>query len=316
MGSPFILFVSTIERRKNHETLYKAYHLLCRAGLKDKLPKLVFVGMPGWGVGDFLKDLELDPLIQGLVVQFNHVNDAELLELYKESLFCVYPSLYEGWGLPVGEALSLGKVVLSSDQGSLPEVGGDLVRYVPAWDPQAWADAILELTMHETELDRLAVKVRSDYRTRTWLDTAKAVAEVVDLLAAEPETNLSLFAGYDFSTQCGLHAGSKIRATGEPGVLLHGPYLSLRPGKYSIEVHLSRKNIAKNSVMFDVTTELGQVTHAKEWLQPMHCAEQDCPDDHTLRFEIDLDKYVDDLEVRCFSERGNLFDIGWIDISN
>lgn len=314
-GSPFILFVSTIERRKNHETLYKAYHLLCRAGLKDKLPKLVFVGMPGWGVGDFLKDLELDPLIQGLVVQLNHVNDAELLDLYKESLFCVYPSLYEGWGLPVGEALSLGKVVLSSDQGSLPEVGGDLVRYVPAWNPQAWADAILELTMHKTELDRLAAKVHSDYRTRTWLDTAKAVAEVVDFLAAEPETNLSLFAGYDFSTQCGLHAGSKIRATGEPGVLLHGPYLSLRPGKYSIEVHLSRKNVAKNSVVFDVTTELGQVTHAKEWLQPMHCAEQGCPDDHTLRFEIELDKYVDDLEIRCFAERGNFFDIGSIDIS-
>jgi glycosyltransferase involved in cell wall biosynthesis len=313
-ASPFILFVSTIERRKNHETLYKAYHLLCRAGLKDKLPKLVFVGMPGWGVGDFLKDLELDPLIQGLVIQLNHVNDAELLELYKESLFCVYPSLYEGWGLPVGEALSLGKVVLSSDQGSLPEVGGDLVRYVPAWNPQAWADAILELTTHEKELERLAAKVSGSYRSRTWRDTAMAVAEVVDHLADAPETNLSLFAGYDFSTQCGMHVGSKIRATGEPGFLMYGPYLSLRPGKYSIEVKLSRKSIAKNGVVFEVTSDRGQVTHAKETLQSLHRAEQDGTDNHTLRLEIDLAEYVDELEIRCRTERGSHFDIGSVDI--
>jgi glycosyltransferase involved in cell wall biosynthesis len=53
----FILFVSTIERRKNHEVLYRAYHLLCRQGKKSELPKLVFVGMPGWGVGELLKYL-------------------------------------------------------------------------------------------------------------------------------------------------------------------------------------------------------------------------------------------------------------------
>jgi glycosyltransferase involved in cell wall biosynthesis len=47
---PFILFVSTIERRKNHEVLYRAYHLLARQGKVKSLPKLVFVGMPGWGV--------------------------------------------------------------------------------------------------------------------------------------------------------------------------------------------------------------------------------------------------------------------------
>ena len=70
--------------------------------------------MPGWGVGDLLKDIELDPLTKGMIVQLNHVNDAELLRLYESSMFCVFPSLYEGWGLPVGEALSLGKAVLCS----------------------------------------------------------------------------------------------------------------------------------------------------------------------------------------------------------
>jgi glycosyltransferase involved in cell wall biosynthesis len=67
---PFILYVSTIERRKNHEILYRAYHLLCSQGEKARLPKLVFVGMPGWGVGELLKDIELDPLTQDLIVRF------------------------------------------------------------------------------------------------------------------------------------------------------------------------------------------------------------------------------------------------------
>ena len=95
---PFILFVSTIERRKNHEVLYRAYHLLARQGTIESLPKLVFVGMPGWGVGDLLKEIELDPLTRGMIIQLHHVSDGELSYLYKKALFCVFPSLYEGVG--------------------------------------------------------------------------------------------------------------------------------------------------------------------------------------------------------------------------
>jgi len=73
LTEPFILFVSTIERRKNHQVLYQAYHLLCQQGKQAQLPKLVFVGMPGWGVGELLKDIQLDPLTQGLILQCNHV---------------------------------------------------------------------------------------------------------------------------------------------------------------------------------------------------------------------------------------------------
>ena len=164
--APFLLFVSTIERRKNHAVLYSAYHLLCEAGKREALPKLVFVGMPGWGAGDFLKDVELDPLTQGLIVQLHNVNDAELRLLYEAALFCLYPSFYEGWGLPVGEALALGKAVLSSDRGSLPEVGGDLVRYVDPWNPAAWAEAIWRLVDNDKEREAIASKVRATYTAK------------------------------------------------------------------------------------------------------------------------------------------------------
>lgn len=179
---PFILFVSTIERRKNHEVLYRAYHLLCAQGKRARLPRLVFVGMPGWGVGDFLKDVELDPLTRGLITQLHHVSDAELRVLYEAAQFCVYPSLYEGWGLPVGEALSLGKAVLCSDRGSLPEVGGDIVRYVDPWSPEAWSLAIWDLVENPSAVKMMEERVRKTYRPRTWAQAASSVQEAIEAM--------------------------------------------------------------------------------------------------------------------------------------
>lgn len=178
----FILFVSTIERRKNHEVLYRAYHLLCRQGKSAELPKLVFVGMPGWGTAELLKDIELDPQTQDLIVQLNHVSDSELEHLYKSSLFCVFPSLYEGWGLPVAEALCFGKAVVCSDQGSLPEVGGDLVEYLRPWDPQAWADKIYLLSTADAKRLEIEDRVKNNYRPRSWLSAAMEIKNKIEEL--------------------------------------------------------------------------------------------------------------------------------------
>lgn len=182
---PFILFVSTIERRKNHEVLYRAYHLLCAEGKRSQLPKLLFVGMQGWGIGDLLKDIELDPLTRDLIVELNHVTDAELRALYEAAKFCVFPSLYEGWGLPVGEALSLGKAVLCSDRGSLPEVGGDLVRYVDPWSPRAWADEIFRMATDDVWRSEWELKAMSQYKVRTWDEAGVSVKSAIDTMLSE-----------------------------------------------------------------------------------------------------------------------------------
>lgn len=180
---PFVLFVSTIERRKNHEVLYRAYHLLCQEGKRDRLPRLIFVGMQGWGVGDLLKDIELDPLTRDLILRLNHVTDAELRALYDAAIFCVFPSLYEGWGLPVGEALSLGKPVIGSDRGSLPEVGGDLVRYVDPWNPRAWADEIYRMATDEVWRAEWEQKAKTQYQVRTWAKAASSVVNAIQSIA-------------------------------------------------------------------------------------------------------------------------------------
>lgn len=182
LQKPFILFVSTIERRKNHEVLYRAYHKLCLEGKRADLPKLIFVGMSGWGVNDFLKDLELDPLTQDLIIRLNHVSDVDLRMLYEAASFCVFPSLYEGWGLPVGEALSMGKVVLCSNRGSLPEVGGDLVLYLDPWDVNAWAEAIYRMSTDNAWREQWEKKIKLGYRPRTWSETALSIKNQIDNL--------------------------------------------------------------------------------------------------------------------------------------
>jgi glycosyltransferase involved in cell wall biosynthesis len=175
----FILFVSSIERRKNHEVLYRAYHILCSEGKRETLPKLVFVGMQGWGVSDLLKDIELDPNTKDMIVQLNHVNDVELRKLYEMAIFCVYPSFYEGWGLPIGEALSLGKVVIASGKGSIPEVGGDLVCYVDPWSPRDWANEIWKMVTDNVWRSKLESRVKIGYKARAWGDTAKVLAKSI-----------------------------------------------------------------------------------------------------------------------------------------
>ena len=176
---PFILFVSTIERRKNHEVLYRAYHLLCAQGNRGILPKLVFVGMQGWGVSELLKDIELDPLTRNMIIRLNHVTDTELRFLYDQAKFCVFPSLYEGWGLPVGEALSIGKAVICSNRGSLPEVGGKLVRYVDPWNSQAWAEEILRMVTDDVWREYWEENAKKQYQAKTWTDAALSIHRVI-----------------------------------------------------------------------------------------------------------------------------------------
>jgi glycosyltransferase involved in cell wall biosynthesis len=232
---PFILFVSTIERRKNHEVLYKAYHLLCAEGHRQILPKLVFVGMPGWGVGDLLKDIELDPLIKGLIVQLHHVSDVDLANLYEHCQFFVYPSFYEGWGLPIAEALAHGKCVLASDRGAIPEVGGALVEYVDPWSVRSWADAILSHVRSPELRAAREVEVRRSYRPVEWRDVGAQVARGIDRLSQRRDEVIELEPGYSLQTDVGVRAGGRIISTGEAGLLAFGPCRPVGAGK----VHIS-----------------------------------------------------------------------------
>jgi glycosyltransferase involved in cell wall biosynthesis len=174
VGDRFILFVSTIERRKNHETLYRAYTRLVDKGVEN-LPKLVFVGMPGWGVNDFLADLRFDGRVKNRVEMLTNVSDADLTWLYKNALLTVFPSLYEGWGLAVAESLSAGKFCLASNVASIPEAGGDLVEYLDPWDVAKWAERLEWYFNNPKALAEAEKRIGKEYNAPRWENTATTV---------------------------------------------------------------------------------------------------------------------------------------------
>lgn len=175
INSKFILYVSTIERRKNHDILYKAYNYLSSFKNQDEIPFLLFVGQIGWGVNDLMVDIALDPLVNKKIFILKDLRDSDLALLYQNCLFAVYPSLYEGWGLPVAESLSFGKFVLCSDKGSLPEVGATFVEYIDIYDVYNWAKSIEKYSSDYELLKIKESKINGSYIPTTWHDTAKEI---------------------------------------------------------------------------------------------------------------------------------------------
>lgn len=136
----YILFVSTIEPRKNLPVLLQALRIV-----RDRHPNrpyhLVAAGARGWREAPILQ--QIDHLrLHDAITLLGSVNDDDLHWLYANSRIYANPSSYEGFGLPLLEALACGAPALASDTSSLPEVGGNAAMYFPPDDPVAWADAI------------------------------------------------------------------------------------------------------------------------------------------------------------------------------
>ncbi len=177
---PFVLCVGTIEARKNVWRLASAWDRLRRIEGLD-LPKLVFAGRPGWSRLDFDNLLRATGNLGGLVEIIPSPSDTELDWLYRRCLFLAMPSLYEGWGLPVGEALSYGKTAVVSNVSSLPEVGGDLVEYCDPHSIDSIAEACLGLIRDPARRQALEERIKSA-KLRSWSDVA---ADLLAVLKAD-----------------------------------------------------------------------------------------------------------------------------------
>ena len=241
----YALLVSTIERRKNHHLVYLAYRKIIAEELvsDDKLPMLVFVGMKGWGIDELLKDIELDPVVSGRILILDHVSDQELALLYKECLFTLYPSFYEGWGLPVAESLCYGKPVVCSGSSSLPEVGGDLAIYADPYSATDYAQKIAALCNNREELDSKSHQIKLKYKPRSWLATGREVAREIDVVATAINAStfsLQLQCGHEMSSYGGVYNGPNLVIPRETmGLAMFGPHISVPPGNLFVELILS-----------------------------------------------------------------------------
>jgi glycosyltransferase involved in cell wall biosynthesis len=164
----FVLAVGTLEPRKNLPGLVRAYSSLPR-DLQERYPLLV-VGQTGWQAGETLDAVRsLGKSCQLL----GYVPDEQLARLYSQCTVFCYPSLGEGFGLPVLEAMHAGAAVVTSNRSSLPEVGGDSVEYVDPLDEASIAAGIERLLRDPDQRAGLSGRAASRARSFSWDRTAE-----------------------------------------------------------------------------------------------------------------------------------------------
>ena len=141
--SRFILCVGTVTIRKNHQLLFDVWEQLIANHGSDDTPPLVVVGTRGWLSDETMSRLHRTPAFRGIVHHISDATDENIAWLYEHCTFTVYPSHYEGWGLPVSESHDFGKVCLTSDRSSLPEAGEGLAELLDPYDRSQWTEHIL-----------------------------------------------------------------------------------------------------------------------------------------------------------------------------
>ncbi|MEM8533529.1 MAG: glycosyltransferase family 1 protein [Chloroflexota bacterium] len=172
----FMLFVSTLEPRKNIPTLLRALRI-CLDRQPSRPYFLIIAGGRGWrddGIFSAVRDLRL----ADHVLFAGNVGQYDLRWLYNACQFYINPSLYEGFGLPLLEAMACGAACLASATSSLPEIGGDAVIYVPPLDVEMWADSIEALWDNTEQQDELSRLGRARSQRFSWVRAARETLRV------------------------------------------------------------------------------------------------------------------------------------------
>lgn len=161
----FILAVGTFEIRKNYQILYQAIKL---GELENKeLPRIVIAGRMGWLTSDLRHVIERDPYVQSRILWLQNIDDSELKWLFENCMFTVFPSLAEGWGLPIAESLGYGKMCLASGLSSMLEIGQGNVDYFLPYDARELLEKMLFYVTDSRYLQKNQ-QVSNDYKLYTW----------------------------------------------------------------------------------------------------------------------------------------------------
>jgi len=166
-SAPFILAVSTLQPRKNYTRLIQAF-----ARLPDQSTNLVIAGGKGWLFETIFSEVERLRLRERVIFP-GFVADADLPALYSAARLLAYPSLYEGFGLPMLEAMACGTPVVASTASCLPEVAGDAARLVSPTDVEALAAALDQVLTDEALRRDLAAKGHARAGQFTWEHAAR-----------------------------------------------------------------------------------------------------------------------------------------------
>ncbi|MEM6751539.1 MAG: glycosyltransferase family 1 protein [Cyanobacteria bacterium P01_C01_bin.38] len=179
-SAPYLLFVSTIEPRKNIKAIISAFNYLKE---KHKIPhNLVMIGRKGWHYEPIFAAIEKSPWKTN-IHHLDYLSDELVALFYAKADAFVYPSHYEGFGLPVLEAMTLGTPVVTSNTSSLPEVAGDAALLINPNEPMQLAEAILRLIsdsqLRQAFVDKGKERAKTFSWERTAIETLKAYRSII-----------------------------------------------------------------------------------------------------------------------------------------
>jgi glycosyltransferase involved in cell wall biosynthesis len=175
LSTGYILTVGTIEPRKNISRLIDAYYCLVKEqNIKEKL---VIVGRQGWKCDDVMLKAKV-PELTGKVIFTNYIDQAELEILYSCAKIFILPSLYEGFGLPLLEAMSYRLPVITASVSTMPEIAKDAAIYVNPYNRRELKNAIANLLTDETSRFQLSLKSQERIKKFDWINTAEKTLKV------------------------------------------------------------------------------------------------------------------------------------------
>jgi glycosyltransferase involved in cell wall biosynthesis len=178
---PYILSVGTVQPRKNYSLLLRAFEKVCEMW-REPL-ELVIVGQRGWMWEPIEAEIRTSP-VATRIHWLGYVADEQLPPLYRGATLVAMPSLCEGFGLPLLEAMACGAPVIASAASCFPEVCGDAARLIDPNDERAWADAMRELLGDAEKRNELRRRGLARAAQFTWERTARETIAVYHKVAA------------------------------------------------------------------------------------------------------------------------------------
>jgi len=173
---PYFLFVGRLEKKKNIINLIKAYSKLFNSEFKTSLPKLVLIGDPGFDYQEIALEIKK---LKSLICQIGYIQVDELVHFYHGAEAFIFPSLYEGFGLPILEAMACGTPVIISNAGSIPEIGNEAVLYFNPNKIEEIANSLKRFLTDQSLKYQLRKKGLKNIKKYSWQKCAEETIKVL-----------------------------------------------------------------------------------------------------------------------------------------
>jgi glycosyltransferase involved in cell wall biosynthesis len=179
-AEPYFVCIGTLEPRKNHLLLLRVWERVVeRLGARDT-PRLVLIGQRGWEIEQVERLLERAPLLQGVVIERPRCSDDELVQWLAGARALLFPSLVEGFGMPLVEALAHRVPVIASDLEVFREIAGDIPAYCDPLDGPAWMDQVLAYLPEPSTARRAQLDRMKRFQATTWQRHFESVDRLLD----------------------------------------------------------------------------------------------------------------------------------------